>query len=164
MRNITILTLSSFLILSLLNFCNENATESNNEITAEPVVKVSSTNYNLQTFIEVFPDTVSLAKISRAYSNHYSEDIKKHLIVFMRSEVSKLKEDPDEFIKIVSLSGCNTAGEFVLPTYAEKAYYENQEAWIFQITYGLGGPGFGHFKCFVFGTANLDTLTYFGCR
>jgi hypothetical protein len=164
MRNITILTFSSFLILSLLNFCCENSTEPNNDIIAKPVVKLSSTNYNPQSFMDVFPDTASLTIISKAYSNHYSKEIKERLIDYMKSEVSRLNEDPAEFTNILSLSGCNGTGEFVLPTYAEKAFYENQKAWVVQITYGLGGPSFGHFKCFVFGSANLDTLNYIGSR
>ena len=149
MKNFSIFGYLSLLFCFLFFNCSDNSTGSNDGITAKPVVKVSSTNYNYQTFTSRFPDTLSLKKISDAYSNNYSESIKENMIEYMKTEVKRLNEDVNIFNNIVSLSGCNTMDEYVLPTYSEKAFYEDHEAWIIQITYGLGEPNFEHFKFLV---------------
>jgi len=164
MKNFRILSFSLFLFCFLLFTCSDNSTGSKDEINVKPVVKVSSTNYTSQTFLKTFPDTLSLKRISEAYSNNYSESVKENLIEYMKTEVKKLDEDVNIFNNIIGLSGCNMMSEYILPTYSEKAFYENQKAWILQLTYGLGEPKFEHFKCFVFGVDNLDTLAYFGCK
>ncbi len=156
-----------FFLLSILFFtpgCNDNSLESKIEITAKPVVKVSTKNYNHENFTASFPDTVSWKQISSAYSKNYSEDLRKGLIDYMKFEVIMLGEDANKFDNIMSLTGCKTPGEFILPTYAEKAKYNDKDAWLVQLIIGYGGPGFGHFKCFVFDASNLDTLNYFGCK
>ena len=148
-----------FLFLLFVSGCT---TESEDNITPKPVVKKTSVNYTHETFKTSFPDTISLHNISKAYSNNYSEDKKNKLLDYMRSEVSKLGEDSNIFENILSQTGCKLTGEYVLPTYAERAKYENQEVWIFQITLGLGEPKFFHYKCFALSLTNLDTLAYNG--
>ena len=76
----------------------------------------------------------------------------------MRTEVSKLGEDLNTVENVLELTGCKLNNEFVLPTYAEKAKYDNQDVWLFQLTYGLGNSNFGRSKCFVFNSNNFDTL------
>ncbi|MGE5351289.1 MAG: hypothetical protein ACM3P0_04345 [Acidobacteriota bacterium] len=156
--------LVSFSILSSAG-CSDKSTEANDFIPVKPVVKVSNMNYSQDSFNDSFPDTVSLNNIATAYSgNNYSEEVKKALNDYMRRQVRILGEDTEKFDRIISLSGCSITGEYVLPTYAEKAKYKGQDAWIFQITYGLGNPSLGHFKCFVFGLERLDTLDYIACK
>lgn len=155
---------ASFFILAFTG-CSEKPTAADDFIPVKPVVKVSNVNYSQDSFNDSFPDTLSLKNIATAYSgNKYSEEVKKALHDYMRRQVNILGEDLKTFDRIISLSGSSITGEYVLPTYAEKAKYKGQDAWIFQITYGLGGPGFGHFKCFVFGLEKLDTLHYVSCK
>ena len=150
-----------FLFLLFVPGCT---TETDETITIKPVIKKTTTNYNQSTFYTSFPDSISLQNMSKAYSNNYPEDTRNKLLTYMRSEVSKLGEDLSIFENILSLTGCKLSGEYLLPTYAERAKYENQEVWILQIAYGLGEPSFGHYKCFAFSLSNLDTLAYEGCR
>jgi hypothetical protein len=154
-----VLLFLSFLILA----CNDNITSSD-EITAKPVVIKTNVNYDLQSFNTAFPDTVSLNNISRAYSNNYTEELRNKILDYMKEEVSRLGENVNTFDRILSATGCRDNVGYILPTYAEKAQYENREAWVFQITYGLNFSDFGHSKCFVFDAATLDTLTYKQCR
>ncbi|MCU7512332.1 MAG: hypothetical protein HF300_07230 [Ignavibacteria bacterium] len=156
--------LASFSFLSFTG-CSDSSTEANDSIPVKPVVKVSNMNYSQDSFNDFFPDTVSLKNIASAYSgNNYSEEVKKALNDYMRQQASILGEDSKTFDRIISLSGSSLTGEYVLPTYAERAKYNGQDAWIFQITYGLGSPTLGHFKCFVFGLEKLDTLHYVSCK
>jgi hypothetical protein len=144
-----------FLFLLLVPACT---TETEDNITALPVVKKTTVNYDSTTISNALPDLNSLNSISNAYSNNYTEEIKTKLLSYMRGEVSKLGEDLNIFDNVLSLTGCKIGNEFVLPTYAEKAKYENQEVWLFQLTYGLGNSNFGRSKCFVFNCNNFDTL------
>jgi hypothetical protein len=156
----------SFLLLLFFSIlaCNEKSTELSDEITAKPVVKKSIINYDQGSFISSFPDTISLDNISKAYSNNYSEELRSKILDYMKNEVNELGEDVNIFDSVLSRTGCKLSGEYLLPTYAERAKYENKEAWIFQLTYGLCEPNFGHYKCFVFSLANLDTLALKQCR
>ena len=158
-----LITVESLFFLFLL-FVSGCTTEPEYNNTSKPVVKKTSVNYTREAFRISFPDTFSLKYISNAYSNNYSEDKRNKLIDYMRDEVSKLGEDANIFENILSQTGCKLTSEYVLPTYAERAKYENQEVWIFQVTYGLGDPVFGRCKCFVFGLTNLDTLAYIASR
>jgi hypothetical protein len=150
--------------LFFLLFVSGCTTEYEENIPPNPVVKKTSGNYTNETFKTSFPDTISLHSISKTYRNNYTEDKRNKLLDYMRSKVSKLGEDSNIFENILSQTGCKLTGEYVLPTYAERAKYKNQEVWIFQITIGLGGPDFSHWKCFVLSLTNLDTLAYIGCR
>jgi len=144
-----------FLFLLLVPACT---TETEDNITALPVVKKTTVNYDSTTISNALPDLNSLNSISNAYSNNYTEEIKTKLLSYMRDEVSKLGEDLNIFDNVLSLTGCKIGNKFILPTYAEKAKYENQEVWLFQLTYGLGNSNFGRSKCFVFNCNNFDTL------
>jgi hypothetical protein len=155
-----VLLFMSLLILA----CNDKITQPSDEITAKPIVKKTSTNYTLQSFNSSFPDTASLNCICRAYSNNYSEEMRNNILDYMKEEVDKLGEDINTFDRILSVTGCKNNTGYILPTYAEKAQYENREAWVFQITYGLNNSNLGHSKCFVFDAATLDTLTFKQCR
>ncbi len=160
------ITAAGFIVLFSILFlaCNEKPTEPSDEITAKPVVKKSSINYNQASFSSSFPDTISLNNMSNAYSNNYSEAMRSKILDYMKDEVIKLGEDVNIIDSILSRTGCNISGGYVMPTYAEKAQYENQDAWVFQVTYGLGQPNFGRSKCFVFDAATLDTLTFIQSR
>jgi hypothetical protein len=149
---------SNCLFFVFILFASGCTTETENNITALPVVKKTSVNYDSTTISNSLPDLNSLNSISNAYSNNYTEEIKTKLLSYMRGEVSKLGEDLNIFDNVLSLTGCKIGNEFVLPTYAEKAKYENQDVWLFQLTYGLGNSNFGRSKCFVFNCNNFDTL------
>ena len=151
------IALNSLFFLFLL-FVPGCTTETEDNITVKPIVKKSLTNYDQTTISNSLPDSISLHNISNAYSNKYSEEIRNELLSYMRGEVSKLGEDLNTFENILELTGCKLNNEFVLPTYAEKAKYDNQDVWLFQLTYGLGNSNFGRCKCFVFSCNNLDTL------
>ena len=155
-----ILLFLSFLILA----CNDKIIEPVDELPAKPVVIKTSVNYNQQSFNTLFPDTASLNNISNAYSNNYSEELRNRILDYMKAEVTRLGEDANTFDRILDVTGCKSNVGYVLLTYAEKAQYENQEAWVFQLTYGLNFSDFGHSKCFVFDAVTLDTLTYKQCR
>ena len=161
-----IIVLSSLCILALFFIigCNEKLEGPNVGITAKPMVKKSSINYTAETFSVSFPESTSLKKISEAYKNNFSEAIRGELLEYMKSEVTKLGEDINIFDNVLSQTGCKLSGEYVLPTYAERAKYEGQDVWILQVTYGLGEPNFAHFKCFALGMAYMDTLAYVGCK
>jgi hypothetical protein len=153
----------AFLITILLAGCNNQSTESI-DVTAVPVVKKSSVNYNQETFLQIFPDTTSLKNIGNAYSNNYTNALREQIIYNMRVQVLRLGEDINKFDSILSLTGCFYANQYMLPTYAERAKYEEKEVWVFQLTYGLSEPVFAHYRCFVFGVENLDTLAYTACK
>lgn len=134
-------------------------------IPIKPVVKVTQNDYDKNSFMKSFPDTVSLNLIATAYSNnYYSENIKTLLNCYMQEQVKKLGQDVKIFEKIQTLSGCNVANEYILPTYAEKAKYNGKDVWIIQVAYGLSSPALAHFKCYAFGIEKLDMLDYFGCK
>lgn len=82
----------------------------------------------------------------------------------MKSEVITLGEYFSIFEEILYKTYCYEKGAFLIPTYAERAKYENNDVWIFQLTFGLDKPVFGRVRCFVFGIPNLDTLNYIGTR
>ncbi len=155
-----ILLLLSFLILS----CNDKITEPSDEITAKPVVKKTAVNYSEQSFNTSFPDTATLNSISEAYTNHYSVELRGKILDYMKGEVERFGEDVDNFDSILRQTGCKDQDSYILPTYAEKAQYENRDVWVLQITYGLNSPTFGHCKCYVFDAVTLDALTYKWCR
>ena len=133
-------------------------TEPEEIMTAKPVVKKSSVNYTKNTIYNTLPDSFSLQNIGRAYSNNYSKKLRKEMLDYMRNEVSGLGEDLNIFEDILTSCGCKIENEYILPTYAEKAKYENQDAWLIQLTYGLGNSNFGRCKCLVYSFNNLDTL------
>lgn len=144
--------------------CKDNSTEPSRLATAEPVVKKTSVNYSPETLRNSFPDTVSLENISKAYTKDYSEELKTELFGNMQNEVAKLGEDSTIFDNILLRIGCKTANSYLLPTYAEKAKYEGQDVWIIQLTYGLDGPVFEHYKCFVVGIKDLNVLDSICCK
>ncbi|HOD62088.1 MAG TPA: hypothetical protein PKG96_08310 [Bacilli bacterium] len=154
--------ISILLLIILIGCKDDKITDPQNN--AEVVVKKSNTDYNQNSFKTLFPDSSSLKSISTAYSSNYSEERKAKLIENMKANVSKLGEDVNIIESILEKVGCNVSGEYILPTYAEKAKYEDKDVWLVQFTYGLGNPEFGHFKCFAFSIPNLDTLNYFGCK
>ena len=77
MKNLIVSNSFLFLFLLVAYGCS---TEPEENITAKPVVKKTSVNYNQETFNTYFPDTISLQNISRAYSNNFSEESRKALI------------------------------------------------------------------------------------
>lgn len=141
-----------------------DSAEQLDNLAAKPIIKKSSVNYSRATFRIIFPDTAYLNNINRAYSDNYSEDLRNRLVEYMKGEVKKIGEDEYVFDNLLSKTGCKQVGAYLLPVYAERAKFEAQKAWIFQMTYGLGGPNFGHFRRFAFGLANLDTLAYLSCK
>jgi hypothetical protein len=142
----------------------EPSTGDNGPGNVEATVKASTTDYNQDAFRRLFPDSVSLQRISSAFTNNYTEQRKTTLVENMLTRVSALGEVPAVLDTIVTRAGCRTPGENILPTYAERAHYAGRDAWIVQFTYGLGVPTFGHYKCFAYSISNLDTLDYLGCR
>ena len=156
---------SSVLLLLLFPFagCNNHASQ-NGEDNVEVTVKVSTTDYNQDTFGQLFPDSISLHNISFAFGNNYTEQRRTRLVVNMLAKVSALGEDIMIVDTILTRASCKTPGEYVLPTYAERAKYSGREAWLVQFTYGLGNPAFGRYKCFAFSIPDLDTLMYIAAR
>ena len=144
--------------------CSESMTNQENNFFAKPIVKKTNTNYTKDSFTNSFPDNSSLQFISEAYTNNFNEEIRIELLDYMKEEVSKLGEDVSIFENILNKTHSNEKGNYLLPTYAERAKYENREVWIFQLTFGLGKPVFGRARCFVFGIPELDTLNYIGTR
>jgi hypothetical protein len=154
-----------FLLFSLLLFtCSDNVSDSGNIFFEKPVVKKSAANYTKDSFTNSFPDNSSLQFISEAYTNNFNEEMRIELLDYMKNEVSILSEDVSIFEKILDQTQANEKGNYLLPTYAERAQYENRDVWIFQLTFGLGEPVFGRARCFVFGIPELDTLNYIGTR
>jgi hypothetical protein len=130
----------------------------------EVTVKVSNTNYDQASFRDLFPDSSSLRSISIAFNSNYSERRRTALVVNMLAKVSAMGEDVVIVDTILTRACCKTPGEYILPTYAERAEYNGKRAWLVQFTYGLSGPQFGRSKCFAFSIPNLDTLNYIGAR
>lgn len=157
---ITFSILSSFFILN----CNDNSTEPKNSITVKPVVKKSTVNYNEDSFKAVFPDMDLINNIGSAYKENYSEEIKNQLINYMRGQVTALGENEDTFVKCMDLTGCNNISSISLPTYAEKSKYNGEDVWIIQLVWGLKPMDLGHYKCFVIGINQRDTLNFIRCK
>lgn len=152
-----------FAILLLLLSCKEKSTEPESGLIVKPTVKISTTNYSSALFNSTFPDTVSLNRISHAYSNDFSEETKAKFAAYMKSEVLKLGGDLGSFESALYKSGCFSSQMPVLPTYAEQAKYENKNVWIIQYTRSQGGSGFGHYHFFAIGLEKLDTLAWGSC-
>ncbi len=151
-----------FLFLFLSNGCkkDESTNTGDNFATSDVVVKVTNTNYSQDSFNLLFPDIASLTMIRSAYSTNYSEERRATLVAAMKKKVSDLGEDTTIVETILTHAGCNSSGEYILPTYAEKAKYNGVNAWLIQFAYGLGNPGFGHYKCYALSLPSLDTLNY----
>jgi len=130
----------------------------------EVTVKVSTTNYDKQSLHKLFPDTVSLHNIASAFSKNFTERRKTHLVDNMLARITALREDVSIMDKIVTRAGCKNPGEYVLPTYAERAAFNGRDAWLVQFTYGLGVPSFGRWKCLAYSIPDLDTLYLFQTR
>jgi hypothetical protein len=156
---------SSILLLLLLSFAGcKDHTSPNGDGNVEVTVKVSTTDYDQNTFRQLFPDSISLHNISFAFNNNYSEERRNGLVVNMLVKVSARGEDAIIMDTMLTRAGCRTPGEYVLPTYAERAKYSGRKAWLVQFTYGLGVPTFGRYKCFAFSIPDLDTLNYVAAR
>jgi hypothetical protein len=55
---------------------NGNQLSNEDPIPIKPIVKVTQNDYDQNSFMKIFPDTVSLNLIAKAYSNNnYSENI-----------------------------------------------------------------------------------------
>ncbi len=154
----------AFLIFVLISGCKDNPTDPYEYLPAKPVIKKTTYNYTAEKLRELFPDTASWNSMSRAYSNNYSEDIRTKINEYMKREVSRLGEEPQIIENILCYTGCREAGNYIMPVYAERARFEDKEAWIVQFTYGLGQPEFGHYKYLAYSLPNLDTLFYTSCR
>jgi hypothetical protein len=152
------------LILAASISCTENSTEPSDTLQVKPIVKKSEANYSSDNFGSIGSDSTYLKNLNEYYSENFSEDLRNRILDFMRRKVENIGENVAVFDSILSKTGCSKTGEFALPAYAEIAKFEGREAWIFQVTYGLGSPSFGHFKQFAFSVPELDTLYYFGCR
>jgi hypothetical protein len=139
------------LFLLIITCCSDNISDSENIFFAKPVVKKTYSNYTKDSFTNSFPDNSSLQFISNAYTNNFNENIRIQLLDYMKEEVSKLGEDVSIFEKILNKAHCYDKEGYLLPTYAERAKYENKEVWILQTAQGLSEPVFSHYKCFVFG-------------
>ncbi len=130
----------------------------------EVTVRVSTTNYDHESLRKLFPDTVSLHNIASAFSKNYTEQRRTHLVDNMLARITALREDVSIMDKILTRAGCKNPGEYILPTYAERATFNGRDAWLVQFTYGLGVPSFGRYKCLAFSIPNLDTLYLFQTR
>ncbi|MBI4428905.1 MAG: hypothetical protein HY562_07285 [Ignavibacteriales bacterium] len=126
----------------------------------EVTVRVSTVDYTGSTFSRLFPDSAELHRIASAFNTNYSEQRRAILLQRMISKVSELGKDEEIMERILGAVACKTSRAYILPTLAEKAKCAGHEAWLVQFTYGLGGPSFGHYKCFAFSIPNLDTLHY----
>lgn len=156
---------SGLLLLVLLSPAGcSDINSPNGEDNVEVMVKVSTIDYDQNTFRQLFHDSISLHNISIAFNKNYSEQRRTALIVNMLAKVSALREDAVIVDTILTRACCKTPGEYILPTYAERAEYNGKRAWLVQFTYGLSGPQFGRFKCFAFSIPELDTLNYIGAR
>ncbi len=164
MNRLFLIYILLLLIIPSAPGCGDSSTDAASDLPAKPVVIKSSLNYTAYSFNSRFPDTASLNSFSRAYSDNYSEDVRNKILDYMRSEAAKLGENVNILDRVLSVTGCKSTGEYILPTYAERAVFENREVWILQLAYGLGVPSFGHFKCFALSLANLDTLALVQCR
>ena len=154
----------AFLIFVLISGCKDNPTDPYENLPAKPVIKKTTNNYTAEKLRELFPDTASWNSMSRAYSNNYSEDIRNKINEYLKSEVGRMGENQNLFESILARTGCREEGNYILPVYAERARFENNEAWIVQFTYGLGQPEFGHYKYLAYSVPELDTLFYTSCR
>lgn len=150
-----------FITFFFLTACNDD-TISESHYNPEVVVKVSNLNYDQPGFLNLFPEIESLNNISTAFTSDYSEERKNRLLINMQIKVANWGQDVAVMDNILTATGCNTVGEYILPTYAERAKYNGQDAWLIQFTYALDTLVFGRFKCFAFSIPDLDTLCYLG--
>ncbi|MBU2507786.1 MAG: hypothetical protein KJ799_13845 [Bacteroidetes bacterium] len=153
-----------FLLLTIIFSCSDNSTNPEDELTVKPIVLKTSTNYDEQLFNSLFPQNDILKTMSDAYKNKYSEKIKMQLIDYVVSKVKTLGENEAIFLECFNLSGCQNVNSISLPTYIEKAKYNDEDSWIIQLSWGLESSDLGHYKCFAFGINSKDTLYYTRCK
>lgn len=146
-----------FILLCLLCSCNNDE----DIFIPEVIVKISYTNYDQTSFLNLFPHQESLNQISSAFTNNYSEERKNELLNNMKAKVAVLREDVGIIENILTIMGCNNVGAYVLPTYAERAKFNGQEAWLIQFTYALDTPVFGRVRCIAFSIPDIEELFYF---
>lgn len=159
-----VITLNLLFLLSLgIIGCDDSSTDPIDNLSEKPVVKKTNTNYDRDSFRETFPDTAVLNRISGAYSDIYSGEIKTDLINYMKLEAKQLGEEQSVFTECMGLTGCSDTSLVSLPTYAEKAEYDGKEVWIIQLVWGNEPRDLNHYKCFAFGVDEMDTLDYYRC-
>jgi len=76
----------------------------------------------------------------------------------MENQAGSLGENVNVFDSVLTHAGCMGTAGYLLPIYAERAQYNNQEVWIVESILGLSKPVFGYHKYFVIGIAKYDTL------
>jgi len=163
MKNKIALITFSILFFFFIISCNDNSTEPKDEITIKPIVIKSSINYNKDSFRTSFPDLDLNKNIADAYKDKYSQEIKAQMIDYMKNQVKMLGENEDTFIKCMDLTGCKDINSISLPTYAEKAKYDGEDAWIIQLIWASRPENIGHYKCFAIGINQIDTLDFIRC-
>lgn len=126
----------------------------------EVIVKISNTDYNESGFLDLFPHQESLNQISSAFNNNYSED-RKNILTNMKIKVAALGEDAAIMNNILISMGCYDVGEYILPTYAERAKFNGRDVWLIQFTYALDTPVFVRVKCIAFSIPDIEELFYF---
>ncbi len=171
MRNLSlIIGVSAFFISTLLS-CSENSTDPSGnseevveEITAKPTVIITSTDYNSELFRISFPKMELLQEIGAAYQKNYSNALKNQLIKYMTDKVDTLGQSVEIFNACMEVTGCKISNSVSLPTYAERAKYDGEDAWIIQLVWGVSPFDLGHYKCFAISMNSKDTLYFKRCR
>jgi hypothetical protein len=158
MKTISLLSALLLILLFLNCGCNDNSTNNPDNLTVKPIVKKTSINYTRETISSAVPDTAFYNKICKAYTNHYSDDIKKAMINNMENQAGSLGENVNVFDSVLTHAGFTGTAGYLLPIYAERAQYNNKEVWIVESILGLGKPVFSGFKFLVIGITKYDTL------
>jgi hypothetical protein len=155
--------------LSLLVSCDNSTESSDNslnevEITVKPVVIKTSTDYNSKLFRTSFPKMELLHEIGEAYQKSYSDNLKKQLISYMIEKADTLGESGEILNECIEVTGCKIESPVSLPTYAERAKYNGEDAWMIQLVWGASPFDLGHYKCFAISMVSKDTLYFKRCK
>ncbi len=164
MKYITAYIFAATVLLCVISGCKDASTGPQTSLTELPVVTKTSSDYTLESFERSFPHSEILTAMSKAYAHKCSDEVREALIDYMKKEAADLGEDASMFDALLTLSGCRDGEGLVLPTYAERARFNGQEAWIIQVAWGYDAADFGHFKCYAFGIANKELLATYGCK
>lgn len=163
------LCLSIAFILLFFTGCSDDDKNNNpvgpaGELSAEPVVKSTTTNYTEAAFRTLFPEYATLSSFGNAYNGKYSDALKSAIISNIDAKAAALGLNTAILDSCISATGCMRSGEVALPSYVEKARYSGKDAWLIQIVWGTSASDFGHYKCYAIDSATLDTLDFIRCK
>jgi hypothetical protein len=146
-------------------FTLENSLPSNGELKCEPEVRVTGYNYTSD------PNSVPYQNVHRNFSGNYtgsdlSLELRNLTINSMLDQAGNLGENTTILYESIKVTYNDwNARPYRIPTYAEKAMYNNE--WIWAIAFNRANgfeDGIGHFDLFFVSISTIQTQLSIGCN